>query len=498
MARATTDGPIDVRKTFRRQAMKGKAWIGALVAVAIVVAAVPQVTGRMAETRIRELVAAANTTGSSLTVAIDSYDRSWARSASVLRLRSSDGTDFAELKSTWRHGPLGGLNLASGSSEFRLLGPVAPLGTYIFGNDAPATAAHTVALDQSLRVDFATPPVDRALDDSPSMRVSTSGSSGTFTLDRAGRYALDYLHPKLAFTGPSERVEIDTVQLASAGGIGDAVLRTPARFSLSAKSIQGGANARAISIADVAITFRMIPNAESIDFKLGHVVGAGHVEGGGNAHRWKRIEFQMTLADISRAALEGYSREMRSIAALPASEQQRSLELGLAAHANAAKLMLQRDPSLSIDTLAFEGPDGTLSVTATARVDRALLGSGGLDALPQAIAVVARVSIARALAQAWLGAALRPNAIVALAVQGGPEPSAADVDRSSRTMAGNVLDAAARAGLFREGADPIVIEIVAKEGRVLANGLSPERLAELRAALMPDPTPRNRTIPAAR
>jgi hypothetical protein len=114
--------------------------------------------------------------------------------------------------------------------------------------------------------------------------------------------------------------------------------------------------------------------------------------------------------------------------------------------------------------------------------------------------MLARVSIARALAEAWLVAALRPNAVAALTVQGSPEPSAADVDRWARTMAGNVLGSAAQAGLIREGADPIVVEIVAKEGRILANGLSAERLAELKSALLPDPAARNRgmeRVPAA-
>jgi anti-sigma factor RsiW len=104
------------------------------------------------------------------------------------------------------------------------------------------------------------------------------------------------------------------------------------------------------------------------------------------------------------------------------------------------------------------------------------------------------VSVSRGLAQAWLAAALRPNAVAALAVPGGPEPSPADVDQGSRSRADNALAAAAQAGLIREGADPIVIEIVAKDGSVLANGLSAERLAELSAALLPDPVSRNRSI----
>ena len=42
--------------------------------------------------------------------------------------------------------------------------------------------------------------------------------------------------------------------------------------------------------------------------------------------------------------------------------------------------------------------------------------------------------------------------------------------------------------LFRhDGADPIVVEIVVREGRMLANGLSAERLVQLREALLPAP-----------
>ena len=64
-------------------------------------------------------------------------------------------------------------------------------------------------------------------------------------------------------------------------------------------------------------------------------------------------------------------------------------------------------------------------------------------------------------------------------------------------MAGSVLVAAANAGLIREGADPIVIEIVAKDGQFLANGLSADRLVELTAALLPDPGSRSRAIDRA-
>ena len=60
-----------------------------------------------------------------------------------------------------------------------------------------------------------------------------------------------------------------------------------------------------------------------------------------------------------------------------------------------------------------------------------------------------------------------------------------------------MLAAAAQAGLIREGADPIVIEIVAKEGSFLANGLTADRLAELKDALLPDSAPKGRAIGGA-
>ncbi|HEY8244666.1 MAG TPA: DUF945 family protein [Casimicrobiaceae bacterium] len=480
--------------------MRAKGWVGLLIAVSVVAAIVPNVTGRMTESRVRELVAAANQTwSSSWKVEIDSYDRSWARSESVVRIRSGEGTDVAELRTTWRHGPLGGMNLASGSTEFHLLGPLAASERHYFKGNPPATATHTVSLDQSLRADFATPPIDRALMDSPATRVSGTGSSGTLTIDRSGRFAFDHHYPKLTIAERAEKLEIVEARLASSGSFGDAALATPAQFSLSAGSIQWSDKLRSVAIADVSITGRMIPNAESIDFKFGHVVGPGHAEERGNAHRWKRIELRLTFADISRAALEGLSREMRSVSELPPSDPRR-LQLSLSAFANASQALLKRDPTLSLDTFTFEGPDGILSITATVRVDQALLKDGGFAPLLRAISMLARVSIARALAEAWLVAALRPNAVAALTVQGSPEPSAADVDRWARTMAGNVLGSAAQAGLIREGADPIVVEIVAKEGRILANGLSAERLAELKSALLPDPAARNRgmeRVPAA-
>jgi hypothetical protein len=385
------------------------------------------------------------------------------------------------------------MNLASGTTELHLLGALAASERHYFGGNAPVTASHTVALDQSLRVELATPPLDRALMDAPATRVSGTGSSGTLTIERSGRYAFDHLYPKITFAGATEKFEVDALRLASAGSFGDAALATPAQFALSAGAIRFGDNARTIAIADTSITGRMIPNAESIDFKFGHVVGPGHVEVRGNAHRWNRIDFQMTLADISRAAVEGYSREMRAVSELPTSDPRR-LERSMTAFSNAAQALLKREPTLSLDTFTFEGPDGKLSITGTARIDRAILADRGLTALPVAIAVLARVSVSRGLAQAWLAAALRPNAVAALAVPGGPEPSPADVDQGSRSRADNALAAAAQAGLIREGADPIVIEIVAKDGSVLANGLSAERLAELSAALLPDPVSRNRSI----
>jgi hypothetical protein len=477
--------------------MRARAWIGSLLVLVALVAALPLVTGRLAESRLRELVAAANQTGYSGTLEIASYDRSWQRSEAVVLLRAGE-IEVAEVRTRSWHGPFGGLNLASGTSELRLLGPLAPLGGYVVGDAAFATATHVVGLDQSLRVEIATPPIDRALEGAPSMRLSAAASSGTLTVDRVGHYALDHRYPRLAFDGRGETLEIDAVQLASAGNLGDAALRTPARFSLSAGAIRWREKTRTVAIADPSITFRTIPGAESIDFKFGHVVGQGHVEVGGSAHRWKRIELQVTLADISRAALEGFARDMRRASAVPASDPQRRVELGVAAYANASQAIFQRDPTLSLDPFTFEGPDGTLSVSATARIDRALLAGGGIERVPQAIAVLARVSIARSLAQAWLGAALRPNAVAALSVQGGPEPDVAEIDRASRVMADRVLAAAAQAGLIREAADPIVIEIVAREGRFLANGLSPERLAELRAALLPEPAPASRAIPGIR
>jgi hypothetical protein len=66
-------------------------------------------------------------------------------------------------------------------------------------------------------------------------------------------------------------------------------------------------------------------------------------------------------------------------------------------------------------------------------------------------------------------------------------------------MADEALGRAAAAGLFHAGADSIVVEIVAKQGRVLANGLTAERLAELKAALLPQPPPRGEAfaVPSA-
>ena len=469
--------------------------MGLLAAVAVVAAAAPHLTGRMTESRMRELVTGFNQASSAWKASIASYDRSWTRSASVVRFQYGDGTDVAEVRTTWRHGPLGGINLASGSSELHLLGTLAVAGRPYFGDGALATASHAVALDHSLHVDFATPAVDRALDETPSVRVVGSGSSGTLTVDRSGRYAFDHRYPTLTVRGGGSALELDAVALTSTGSFGDA-LRSPAQFSLSARSLRFSDRAQSMAIAEASITGRLIPHAESIDFKLGHAVGPGHVEGRGSVHRWKRIELQLTLADISRAAIEGYSREMRNASGLPASDPRR-LQQSVAAFANATQALLQRDPTLSLDTFTFDGPDGTLSITATARVDRTLLADGGLAALPHAISVLARVSVARALAEAWLGAVLQPNAVVALTVQGGPAPSPADVDRWSRAMAPNVLAAAAQDGLIREGADPIVVEIVAKEGRVLANGLTADRLAELKAALLPDPPPRGRSTGGA-
>ena len=464
--------------------MRARTWGGLLLVAAVVVAILPNVAGRMTETRVRELVDAFNRHGSSWKLAIASYDRSWVRSESVLRLSAGEGTDVAELRTTWRHGPLGGLNLASGSTELHFPGTLAESERHYFGGKAPVTASHTVALDQTLRAEFATPPIERPLLDSSATRVSGTGSSGTLTIERSGRYALDHHYPRFAVTSGTETFEIVALRLASSGSVGDAALATPAQFSLSTEAIKFADKARTMAVANMSITAKMIPAAESIDFKLGYVVGPGRVEGLGSTHQWSRIEFQMTLADIARAAIEGFSREMRSVSDLPASDPRR-VQRGLAAFGTATEALLKRDPTLSIDPLAFVGPDGTLSITATARIDRALLGDRGLAAAPGAIAVLARVSISRALAQAWLAAALKPNAVAALTAQGGPAPSPADVDQWSRTTAANALGSAAQAGLFREGADPIVLEIVAKEGRVLVNGLSPERLAELRAALLP-------------
>ena len=477
--------------------MRARTGVAILIVAAIAAAAVPQVTGRMTESRVRDLVASFNKGGfyqggTAWKATIASYDRSWTRSSSVVRFGFGDGSDVAEVRTTWRHGPLAGLNLASGSSELRLAGTLSALGSVYLGGAAPATATHTVALDGSLRVALTTPAVDRSLPDAKSARVSATESSGTLSIDRSGRYVLAHRLPRFTVSDGADMLEIDTVELASAGRFGDAAFQSPAQFSLSVKSIRWGDRARSMSIADASLTGRMIPNAESIDIKAGYVVGPGHVDAVGNIHRWRKIEIQVTLADISRAAIEGFSREMQSVADLPESDPRR-LKASIAAFDNAREALLKREPTFSLDTFTFDGPDGALKVSATARIDRARLADGGPDALPAAIAVLAQVSIARALAEAWLGAVLRPYAVAVLTAEGAREPPAADVDRWSRTMAGNVLVAAAQAGLFREGADPIVIEIVAKDGRVLANGLSPERIAELREALMPAP-PRSRTI----
>ena len=118
----------------------------------------------MTESRVRELVANFNKGGfyqggTAWKATIASYDRSWTRSSSVVRFGFGDGSDVAEVRTTWRHGPLAGLNLASrGSSELRLAGTLSALGSVYLGGAAPATASHTVALDGSLRVALATPP----------------------------------------------------------------------------------------------------------------------------------------------------------------------------------------------------------------------------------------------------------------------------------------------------------------------------------------------------
>jgi hypothetical protein len=91
------------------------------------------------------------------------------------------------------------------------------------------------------------------------MRLSATGPSGTLTVDRVGRYALDHRYPKLALAGRGEALEIDAVQLASAGSLGDAALRTRARVSLSAGSIRWRDKARDDLDRRSSVTFRTIP-----------------------------------------------------------------------------------------------------------------------------------------------------------------------------------------------------------------------------------------------
>ena len=473
--------------------MSKLAWVGVAIGVVAAVA-LPEIARRRTESRVRELVAAVNETGGSRWQAsVASYDRTWLRSASVVRFRSADGGDLAEIHTAWTHAPLAGLGLAAGTSEVRLAGRVAEFARQSIGAETVATVQHTAGFDGSVRGDIVSPAFERTVMDG--VRVSGSGSSGTMTLDRAGRYALDHRYPKLAFAGGGNVLEVDGVSFTADGRIGSAALETPASYLLSVKAIRWTSDSGAMAIADPSLAFRMVPLGESLEFKFGHAVGPGRLETRGSTHRWNKIELQLTLSDISRAAIEGLSRDLRVASEQPESSPRR-LELTLAAFSTASQALLKRDPALSLDPFTFDGPDGKLSITATARFDRARLADGGLGALPRAASVVARLSIARALARAWLGAALRTDGLAALTQPGERPPSAEDVDRWSRARADDVLDAAARAGLFREGADPIVVEIVARDGRVLANGFSAERLAELREALLPSRRP-SRALPQA-
>ena len=205
--------------------------------------------------------------------------------------------------------------------------------------------------------------------------------------------------------------------VASDGRFGDAAFRHAPRFSLSAKSLSWSDRSGSMAFVDASISGKMTPNAESLDFTFGHVVGPGHVAASGSSHRWKRIELRMTLSEIPAQGGRRLSREMRSVSELPASDPRR-LQPGLTAFGNATRSLLERDPTLSLHPFTFDGTDGTLTVVATARIDRAMLTDGGLAALPFAIAVLARVSVARALAERWLDAVLRPNAVAVLTAQG--------------------------------------------------------------------------------
>jgi hypothetical protein len=305
--------------------------------------------------------------------------------------------------------------------------------------------------------------------------VTGSGSSGTLTLDPSGRFQLAHLYPKLTLADRGVAYELSDASVSSNGRLGDEGFIEPARVTLSAKAFRADGDLGSAALSDVSFAVSVIPHAESIDVRFAHALGPGHVEQRGTAHRWNRFALQITLADIARAAVVNLGRELRRIGELPASDAKR-LPLTLEAFSNAREALLARDPTLSLDHLTFEGPDGTLSISGTARVDRSSTTPAASGPLPLAVLIVARVSISRGLARAWIASSLQGT--------GG----------DARAMADEALGRAAAAGLFHAGADPIVVEIVAKEGRVLANGLSAERLAELKAALLPQPPPRGRAF----
>jgi hypothetical protein len=139
--------------TKRSPAMRARTWIGALVVLVAIVAAMPLVTGRLAESRLRELVAAANQASFSWTLEVASYDPLVA--AIRVRPAAARGREPTSPKSgrdrgtgrspgsTWRRG--------RASSGWRA------------AIRAFATATHAVALDQSLRVEIATPPIESAI-----------------------------------------------------------------------------------------------------------------------------------------------------------------------------------------------------------------------------------------------------------------------------------------------------------------------------------------------
>jgi hypothetical protein len=427
---------------------------GAIVFAAV--AAVPYVSGRILESEVRDALDGYNKRQSFVTASIVSYERQWLRSEFVAKLAIRDGPEIARASTRLRHAPLTGMNFASGEIELHLAQASAATENYYFAGEVPVAISFDVELGGGASGVLRSAPVDKPVIATKNTRVVAGASTGRFSIAKDKTFQFDWTLPKVAYEDPKLAVAFDGVAISAYGQLGDDDLSERSGFKLSIASYRGAQGPRTTSVKGFSVSTQMTPSRDTLRFGLAVRAGSGEVALDASPYAWESFELACSLSDVRKAPVIKYSAELRNLSDVEATDSQRMM-LALRAVSELAAGLAEGEPVFAVDKLEMRTAQGNVDASMRVSIDKARMAMGVSSwTAADGFVMSGRASISRSLAVRLMGAA------------SGGEAAAQSA----------IAHLAAR-GVVRENGDVLELDIAARDGIYMVNGVRATELARM-------------------